>query len=365
MEKSKEQLIIEIEKLRQENASLRQVEVNIQEQLTFSNALNRIAQIVISDDDTQSILEKMSRISGEVLKTDRSLIYYVDLEKGKVIGLSDWLNPELPDINSTLNTYDLSIFKEGIKCILNSKNYLQSHVDDVHPCLDNDGAELFHKRMSIKSGLWYPFSFRDNGFYLLIFHQVTYRRTWRESELNFLESVSGQVSIALQKIQILQNLKQSGKTLLEKEEHYRALFDLAPYGILLENEDGIILDVNKAFYKSHGYSKEELIGQHITMISHPDEHNQVMENLLQLKKGTVLNLTVKDLKKDGTIRFVQLTERRITLPDGNPGVISISHDITEKIHTEEEKEKLHAQLAQAQKMEAIGNLAGGIAHDFN
>ena len=40
-------------------------------------------------------------------------------------------------------------------------------------------------------------------------------------------------------------------------------------------------------------------------------------------------------------------------------------DITERKRTEEEKEKLQAQLQQAQKMEAIGRLAGGIAHNFN
>lgn len=44
---------------------------------------------------------------------------------------------------------------------------------------------------------------------------------------------------------------------------------------------------------------------------------------------------------------------------------AIVEDVTERKQVEAEREKLEAQLQQAQKMESIGTLAGGIAHDFN
>ena len=50
---------------------------------------------------------------------------------------------------------------------------------------------------------------------------------------------------------------------------------------------------------------------------------------------------------------------------GQQYILGLTHDITEHKRAEEEREKLEAQLFQAQKMESVGRLAGGVAHDFN
>jgi PAS domain S-box-containing protein len=75
------------------------------------------------------------------------------------------------------------------------------------------------------------------------------------------------------------------------------------------------------------------------------------------------------IRRDGAIRW--LTTRSQTFFDGEGGArhpirtVGAVRDITENKRAEEEREKLQAQLIQAQKMESVGRLAGGVAHDFN
>jgi len=218
----------------------------LQEQLFFSNALNRIAETVIYNHQTQTILENIVKIIGQALNLDRVLIYDIDFKNLQGVGLCEWLDSNLTSVNST---YSLDTFFNTCKSMQNNKQYIESHFDDYNRLLISDGAtELLHKTMHIKSLLWYPFGFRKNGFYCLVFNQVNNRRTWREEELEFINAAAKQVEIGIQKLNIQQERERS-------QEAFSKAFNFSPDPMTITSfPEGRFIDVNESWLKVMGYN---------------------------------------------------------------------------------------------------------------
>lgn len=171
----------------------------------YAKALNKIAHAIATQEDTWHLLQETCQSTGDVLQVDRVVVYDLSFETDRMDGLHEWLNPNKQPIDETLGDYPLDIFREGAEALWRNKSYLISHIDDIYPALTKDGSdEIVHEQMNIKSLLWYPFAFRDDGFYLLILNQVFYVREWQQEEINFLDSVSTLVTIALNKIRLME-----------------------------------------------------------------------------------------------------------------------------------------------------------------
>jgi GAF domain-containing protein len=69
----------------------------ILQQLRFANALNEIASVIISTEDSNTILEKTTDILGETLDVDRCLIYDVNFPDNLLTAFSERLNPNYSD----------------------------------------------------------------------------------------------------------------------------------------------------------------------------------------------------------------------------------------------------------------------------
>lgn len=144
----------------------------------------------------------------------------------------------------------------------------------------------------------------------------------------------------------------------KREKQYHTLFDLSPGGIILEDLEGNIVDVNPALCNWLGYKRKELVGKNVRMLAHPEHIPVVQDNLSQLQQGKVLKHSVKSIRKDGTACYMDLIETKITLPDDSEGILCAVKDITDQKIAEEER-------LQKERMKSILEIAGAVCHEMN
>jgi PAS domain S-box-containing protein len=123
---------------------------------------------------------------------------------------------------------------------------------------------------------------------------------------------------------------------------------------------GTILQVNPAFEKTTGYSREEVIGRNPRLLK-SGRHDAAFyaQMWAVLHRGEVWRGRLFNRRKDGTL-FEEDATISAVRDDGGRVVnyVAVKRDVSHET-------RLEQQFLQAQKMEAVGRLAGGVAHDFN
>ncbi len=116
--------------------------------------------------------------------------------------------------------------------------------------------------------------------------------------------------------------------LKDEKERYQTLFNYAPIGILVEDENGYILDVNEEHCKISGYSRNEILGRHVSILAPDTDKDTVEKHIREILTGKELNVEVASKTRSDEIKYLRLYEKRIVLENGRFGILSISKDVT-------------------------------------
>lgn len=148
------------------------------------------------------------------------------------------------------------------------------------------------------------------------------------------------------------------------EQLYHRLFELMPGSMVLMDARGFIMDANPAFCRQIGHAREQLLGAHVSRFS-TDSIETIERNIARLMSGEVLEHQVKNVQENGSLRYYELREAAITLPDGSRGILALANDVTDRLQAEAQKLEFERQLLHADKLKSLGVLAGGIANEYN
>ncbi|MCB0209632.1 MAG: PAS domain S-box protein [Anaerolineae bacterium] len=254
--------------------------------------------------------------------------------------------------------YKLSDFPMTEKVLLYGHiEQLWINQGDIH------ASELNYMEASnIQTQIMVPMKLKEKAIGLIEVWDTRGEHLYSEELLELAQLLANHATIAIENARLFEQAQQeiadrqrTEDALRQSEARNQALLNAIPDIMIRRKRDGTYLDV-RANPNSSIVSAEDMIGKKVRDVipsSAPQSElmMQATERALETGEMQVIEyqLVLHGETKDFEVR---------TVPSGQDEVISIIRDVTKE-------KQLEAQLRQAHKMEAIGQLAAGIAHDFN
>lgn len=140
------------------------------------------------------------------------------------------------------------------------------------------------------------------------------------------------------------------------DQFFLKVFNAGPSMMVIKTLGGRIIDVNRSWVTNIGYSREEVIGTNESSLNpwvDPQTQSRIDDNL---KSGSIYNMEVEYLTKNGNTRTGLLSIEEIEV-----GLVKY---YLEAITDITEQKEIEMEMAKLDRLNLIGQLAAGISHEF-
>ena len=163
--------------------------------------------------------------------------------------------------------------------------------------------------------------------------------------------------------------QQAHADLHASENQFKMLVSaVTDYALYMLSPNGIVANWNAGGQRIKGYAPEEIIGQSFSRFyTAADQAAGKPARALRIAEETGhYEEEGWRVRKDGSYFWASVVLDPIRDTEGRlVGFAKITRDISERRQAQQRLEQVQRQLAESQKMDALGQLTGGVAHDFN
>jgi PAS domain S-box-containing protein len=322
------------EQLRRE-ATLTQESEDLRLINTLNNAVNR-------GDSLYKILDILARKTQQIFRSTGAVVYIMSEDKQflvlqKSIGMIKRLRkignalgipiPKEIKISLTRSRIYAQVLKRGKPQLINDRDKIKQLIAGFVPGRTNRRyAQHIIREFRIRSVINIPLLSNGKPFGLI---DISRDMPFDRKDLKRFQILAEQISLIL-------NHWQAKHALQESEEKHRHLAENSMDGIVMIQEEKMIF-VNTACSTISGYAKDELIGESILKVIAPEDQALIVNRFRKRIRGKKVPnyYTFRGVRKDGKIRYIELSTGPAFRYKGKPTSLVVIRDVTERKEIEE------------------------------
>ena len=182
---------------------------------------------------------------------------------------------------------------------------------------------------------------------------------WVEDNARYIKDAEGKILFHEGICRDITERQEVEERLRQSEEKFSRLFRLSPdVVVLMDLEEGRVLDVNQAFSRLTGHDAQDAVGRTEEELAlHDNIEGRDALRRAMLERGHVENVDFFLRRKDGSSVPCVLSAQRLTIEE-RECVLCVLRDVTEL-------KRMQEMMVQTEKMVSVGGIAAGVAHEIN
>ena len=287
--------------------------------------LSGISELVRRLDDPNELLFGVSKAVGEHLRVRRCLFNEIDVDHDIEIVHRDYCN----GVESVAGIHKISDYSSVTSKEMEAGKTVVNHDSKLDPRTAPD-YERAYVQYGERAYVTVPLM-RENRWVASLWVSDDKPRAWSKEEVSLLETIAERTWLAVEKLRI-------NRALYDSEEQLRVTFETAVVGFATLTLDTRFIEVNDAFCRIVGYSREELLQMDCSVLTHADYLESTYNEVAQLIDGNTPSFELEKIyiRKDGTKIWVQNSVSVVRTADDQPlHLIAICQDITERKQAEQ------------------------------